>query len=568
MTKPLRDTLVAALIAVAPVAAGCGPGGDDTSAACANILPGDVVVSEIFADYAAPPGGSGADDGKEWFELYNASGGALDLEGLTIIHSRPDGSSEKTHVMAPVTIDAGGYLVLGNVLPDFVTGYLDYGYGADLGDLFNSDGGRIAVTCGGAVIDEALYDVVDAGLATGFDGGGAPDYTANDDLANWCTPPEEAAYEYVPANFGTPGTANYDCAGTSNGMCDDGGTPRATVPPTAGQLVITEVHPNPSGDDNLQEWFEAYATADVDLNGIQLDRAGDTRSPDVVNADACLHVAAGTYVVFGKNPDPLMNGTLPRVDGIFKFSMVDSGDVQILDPMGGVIDAVTWTNASNDKSRQLDPDVLDATANDTEGAWCDATVAWAGADKGSPGAVNEQCPPPSGMCIDPDDGQTRAVVHPTAGQLTIDEWMPNPALVGDTAGEWFELHASADFDLNDLQAGATALGATPIVTSAMCLQVTAGSYIVFGRNPDPGANGMLPAVAGTFGFGLTNSNAQLRVGVGDVELSAVSWASSVSGVSIMLDSDGTQCNAPAGVASYNGTDVGTPGAINTPPECP
>jgi hypothetical protein len=48
----------------------------------------------------------------------------------------------------------------------------------------------------------------------------------------------------------------------------------------------------------------------------------------------------------------------------------------------------------------------------------------------------------------------------------------------------------------------------------------------------------------------------------------VSWASSTAGRSIMIDSGGTQCTAPAGVASYNGTDVGTPRAANSPPECP
>jgi hypothetical protein len=36
----------------------------------------------------------------------------------------------------------------------------------------------------------------------------------------------------------------------------------------------------------------------------------------------------------------------------------------------------------------------------------------------------------------------------------------------------------------------------------------------------------------------------------------------------MIDSDGTQCTAPAGVTSYNGTDVGTPKMSNSAVECP
>jgi hypothetical protein len=63
----------------------------------------------------------------------------------------------------------------------------------------------------------------------------------------------------------------------------------------------------------------------------------------------------------------------------------------------------------------------------------------------------------------------------------------------------------------------------------------------------------------------------LRIGIDGNVLSMVSWASSAAGKAIMLDSDGTQCNAPAGVPSYNNAtppDFGTPRAVNTPPECP
>ena len=68
---------------------------------------------------------------------------------------------------------------------------------------------------------------------------------------------------------------------------------------------------------------------------------------------------------------------------------------------------------------------------------------------------------PPGMCTDTGTGQLRAIVKPTASQLVINEWMPDPTLVVDTAGEWFELRASAAFDLNGLQAGTTTLGAAP-----------------------------------------------------------------------------------------------------------
>src|SRR4051794_9111526 len=128
---------------ILPVAA-CGPGGGGSDK-CADIGAGDLVISEIFADYGAPAGSSGADDGKEWFEIYNASDAPIDLEGLTITHSKPDDTMAHQHDMASLTIAAGDYAVLADVDPQFVTGFIDYGYGPDLGSFFNTNGGKIVI---------------------------------------------------------------------------------------------------------------------------------------------------------------------------------------------------------------------------------------------------------------------------------------------------------------------------------------------------------------------------------------------------------------------------------------
>src|SRR5690606_13781563 len=111
----------------------------------------------------------------------------------------------KTHTMRAQLIQPGEYLVLGNVLAELAPAWVDYGYGADLGDMFNSDGGQFTLGCGGAPIDVAGYDEVTIGASQQFDGGAAPDYTANDDLANWCAATAGGSVEFSPANFGTPG---------------------------------------------------------------------------------------------------------------------------------------------------------------------------------------------------------------------------------------------------------------------------------------------------------------------------------------------------------------------------
>lgn len=571
-----RRTLPALLVPLAGLAAACGPDDDGGGGgACADIVVGELVITEVFADYAAPPGGSGADDGQEWFEVQNVSGGAIDLQGVTVVHSRPDGSRESTHVMGTLTVEAGGYAVLGNVLPEFVTGHLDYGYGSDLGDLYNTDGGKLELRCGSAVIDTILYDEVTSGRSNGFDGGTPADYQLNDDLAQWCSPPADAAYEFVPANFATPGSTNFDCEVVTPGMCDDGGTMRALVTPAVGDLVITEVHPRPMAVGAADgEWFEVLVTRDVDLNGVGLDRAGDTAAPVVLTSASCLRVTAGSYVVFARNGDTDTNGGLPEVAGEFMFSMVDSGgDVQVVVDTT-VLDSYTWASSRSGTAIQLDADVTDAAGNDEPTAWCDATATYGGGDRGTPGLANTQCGGATGtMCMDPDTMAMRPIVTPEIGQLVITEWMPNPDLVLDSAGEWFEVRATADVDLNGLQAGAATLGATPIVGGGTCVEVAAGGYALFARNATPGTeagtNGIPDqTVEATFGFNLNQSNGTIQIGFGGVQHDSKTWAASTAGVSIQIDADGTQCDAPAGTPSYNGgTDVGTPEQVHTL-ECP
>ena len=566
------------VLSLALVAAACGPSGDDTPGACVDtaLIAGDLVISEVFADADAPTGASGADEGKEWFEIYNNSDRPVDLEGLTITHARPDGGMAHTHVVRAGTMAPDTYLVLGNTLPDLVPSWVDYGYADTLGDMFNTGGGKITLSCGETTIDSAEYDMVDPGVSRQFDGGGLPDYTANDDLANWCSATPEGADEFDPENFGTPGSPNEDCAVVVAGQCNDGGNMRATVPPVPGDLVLTEVMPQPSGDDNLTEWFEVLVARDIDLNDVGLDRAGDSSAPKILTSEDCLSVTAGTFLVFAKSTDMLMNGGLPPVTDTFSFSLVNGsaatpGDVQIV--LGTTtLDAFAWTRSSGDESLQVDPDFATAADNDLEANWCNGQTAYNGAgDLGTPGAANEQCAVvvPPGMCIDEGSGNPRPIVSPAAGQIAITEWMPNPALVSDTAGEWLEIHALADFDLNGLQVGDSALATTPVVTATTCVPITNGAYAVFAQGADPLANGMLPPVAGVFpsGVDLVNTNGTVQVGIGGTALDTKTYPSAASGLSIQIDGDGTQCNAPTGTQPYNGTDLGTPGAVHTA-ECP
>src|SRR5664279_1727752 len=96
------------LIGLSLTFSACGPA--DSSTGCKDkFVSGDLVITEVFADFQAPSGGAGTDDGKEWFEIYNNTERPLDLKGLTIVHSRPDGSKAQSHTMTEVVIAPGQY---------------------------------------------------------------------------------------------------------------------------------------------------------------------------------------------------------------------------------------------------------------------------------------------------------------------------------------------------------------------------------------------------------------------------------------------------------------------------
>ena len=567
-----------ALLALPLVA--CGP--SDSSTGCKDkILPGDLVITEVFADSLAPTGGTGADEGKEWFEIYNAADRPVELGGVTIVHSRPNDSSAKSHTMTDVTIAPGQYFTLGNATPDLVPAYVDYGYSADLGNFFNTDGGKLALKCGSDEIDSASYDTVKEGHSRQLSSAQAPDYTFNDDTTHWCQGNDS---EFDTGNFGTPGAPS-DCQPLVIGQCSDGGTMRAVDSPLAGDLVITEVMPGPAKTaDNLGEWFEARAMRDVDLNGLGLDRAGDTTKPDIIDAPTCIHVTAGTDIVFAHTADAQMNGGIPNgsVLGTFKFAMVagsvaSPGDVQILSGTT-VVDAVTWTKSTSGKALQLDPMFVDATANDQPSNFCDAATVYGLGDLGTPAAPNTNCVllPPPGMCS--DNGTIRPIVKPAAGQLVISEFLANPANVAgftDAQREWFEVAntGATAFDLNEL--GVSGKTGTPqLVQSASCISIAAGGFGLVARSSDMAVNAMLPAVDATFSFSLVDTNGGIQVFDGATLLDAVTWTSVTSGVATQLSSAHLTATENDVATSFckatamygDNSNLGTPRAANA--ACP
>ena len=170
-----------------------------------------------------------------------------------------------------------------------------------------------------------------------------------------------------------------------------------------------------------------------------------------------------------------------------------------------------------------------------------------------------------------DGNMDRPVVKPQLGDLIITEYMPDPDAVGDTDGEWIELWATKDVDLNGLQLGGTFGDVKGTVDSADCISVGADSYALLARKSDMMVNGGLPAVDATFSFNVTNSGPGLFIGIDDALLDEVFYGNSGMGAARSLDPDAYDaadndmeanwCNA---TDAYGDGDLGTPKAGNHP----
>jgi hypothetical protein len=170
--------------------------------------------------------------------------------------------------------------------------------------------------------------------------------------------------------------------------CDDGGTTRAKVVPSAGDLVISEFMANPSKvGDALGEWFEVRVNANVDIGGLQLGRAeiATGAGPVLLTLDPtqCTPVSAGTHLLFARDADTAVNGGLPAVDHIVGFGIVNSDDGLFIGMDDVVLDTATYTSSVSGAATSLDP----ATPT-----FCTATAAYGDGDLGTPGAVNPSCP--------------------------------------------------------------------------------------------------------------------------------------------------------------------------------
>ena len=529
---------------LALVIGGCGRDPVATGAGCEEALPGDVVITEIQAN----PDGS--DGNGEYIELFNASGTLLELQGLTMVSSREDGTGASEHRFGESQVGADVYFVLGNVPPESLPAHVNYGYGNTLGSLRNSEA-ALSIQCGESVIDRVGYASTRDGRALELDGRLVPDDESNDDPGHWCFAPDTAS-EVFPGNFGTPGAPNSACEeAPTEGTCSEGGTRRAINLPTSSEVQITEWMANPDGPDGELEWVELLFIEAADLNGVRLGAQGDSLGMPV-REEVCFPVDAGTRVVFGASP-----AAAPRVDAELDFSLGNTGKRSIVIAVEDtLLDRVDYVGSEEGVAWQVDPDgvvcLVDAVAD----------YEYRDANFGTPGEPNPECPPvlEEGMCF--DGSAPRPIRSPSAAQVQITEWMANPSMTGNRDGEWVEVRFAAAVDLNRL-VWSDLTGASTSIEREECVSVAAGAFVVFGRNPNGDENGGLPFVDAELGVSLNNADETISIGIDGEVLDSVSYEESYLGVATQIDEWGFVCKA---IAPYGDGDLGTPGAPNRP--CP
>ena len=172
-------------------------------------------------------------------------------------------------------------------------------------------------------------------------------------------------------------------------VCVDGVCVGASAP-AAGELVITELQPDPDAvADETGEWFEVLnlSAGAVDLSGCELADQG-TDSHTIVGS---VVVEPGAYAVLGRSESTNGGVTLDYVYGT-DISLGNSGDELAIRCAGALIDEVVYLGSwpfGAGAATQLDASA--GAANDDVGQWCEATAVYGDGDLGTPGSANGAC---------------------------------------------------------------------------------------------------------------------------------------------------------------------------------
>lgn len=507
--------------------------------------PGDLLVTELLSRPKGP------DTGQEWLEVLVTAASAVDLNGLIV------SKSGNAMAMSPTCVSAhpGEYRIIGaSLLPSLTVDIVAPGM------LISQGAGNLELRRGSAVVDAVRLPHAPDARALALDAAATTD-SGNDEAGNWCF----AEQPYDGANAGTPRVANPSCGIAGCGV-------HATRP-GEGDLLITEVFSNPSGNEDGKEWIEVLVTAGgpVDLHGVILKKS---TSVFMAIGSSCVTAMPGEYQVIGASSHPGANGSVTvDIQAPYLAFSATGGDIELYRG-DTLIDAALVPRALDGASLSLDPRRIAAADNDEPSDFCWGREATVFDEAGSPGLPNGGC---ETGC---DDGDTvREPVLPEAGDLIITEVYANPTGT-DEGRDWLELYvaAPAPVELNGLVVENQGSGSPKrwALESLACVTVFPGTYAVVGGENAVVDGVTIDAQLGELGDSLLLGTVSARLAVvamtpaGQITLDAIEYAKPTAGVTSTLDTrfldagandDGANwCLAPLEHPPFAGT--GSPGVMN------
>ncbi len=351
---------------------------------------------------------------------------------------------------------------------------------------------------------------------------------------------------------------NYSCELSNNTptcVCS-GNNCETTSELTAGDIILTEIMPNPAGSDRYNEWIEIYNTTNRE---ILLDNLKVTRDRSTFTLSSKgLKIAPHSYFTIAKN----RRANIPDIDAVMSISLTNSGTHDLSIQLDGVLlDEIRYSSISSGKSKQLD---INRYGNSTFSDWCNsrATISTENSDKGTPKLENVSCADPcshncsnSGIC-NPVDGScscndgyvgdtcnscatgytdNNGVCTPNLEQLLnhkdiiVTEFIPNP-VGSDTTNEWLELYNRTDeaIDITNLKIKVD--GTNKSFSGSY--EIAANSYFLIGRSSSAAAN--VDAVISSMSLGNTGEHT-IILEIGDLQLDMVTYDGSTEGKSYQLD---------------------------------
>jgi len=172
-------------------------------------------------------------------------------------------------------------------------------------------------------------------------------------------------------------------------------------PPAVGDLIISELMVNPVDVSDLAgEWIELRNLSGKTLDLSDCVLTDDDGESAALSAGTGSTALVGDYYVIARLPNASDTGGVDPDLALPQFTLSNAADEVIITCGGMELDAVRYADQGDNPfplvaGRALSFDAAStqsAGGNDSGSAWCASDVAYSGANFGTPGAANGECP--------------------------------------------------------------------------------------------------------------------------------------------------------------------------------